>query len=535
MKQLNPTYIIIGLLLILFAACEQQSVVEQDEKVELTFKLATSAQLSRGAVTEYPSTPENWSQAERVVDGRYLYTVSVYIINADKNIVAAQENIAVDDQVKEVTVTFDKSYNLKRGNYTLMAVANDDNHTVGSVTYNTGLTSSWKSSDYNALMNNMINVNQTDNVSPRNVIQPLSLMKNIELHAGNNVIEGELTRTVARIRIEVKNNSGALPLKIKNLTFSNNFTQKQAYVFDDGTDRKYFGQVAAPRSTSVHALLPFATDAGSDAMSIAAQRSSVIFDSYLLESSISASEKYTYTIDLEYENASTKVQTFEPNWDTYIGQVSELSVGAESYFLIYNTTNNVQRYLSAGSSSVTTAQLSQSSVSVSTSDVWQLISAGNYNQYYIKNVETGLYMQTPSGNSISLGASPVAFTLETKESGYSWYRYYYIAIKGGNKYINVDNNGNVNSANNSNNNGTYFRMYLVNKETTTNSGGTISYNTPITLTTIDPVTQQSSQVSSIKRNDFINVLVTVSYNPEAGTFEFYVQDWQTGGGSVDFE
>ena len=30
--------------------------------------------------------PENWSQAERVVDGRYLYTVSVYIINADKNI-----------------------------------------------------------------------------------------------------------------------------------------------------------------------------------------------------------------------------------------------------------------------------------------------------------------------------------------------------------------------------------------------------------------------------------------------------------------
>ena len=71
MKQLNPTYIIIGLLLILFAACEQQSVVEQDEKVELTFKLATSAQLSRGAVTDYPSTPENWSQAERVVDGRY--------------------------------------------------------------------------------------------------------------------------------------------------------------------------------------------------------------------------------------------------------------------------------------------------------------------------------------------------------------------------------------------------------------------------------------------------------------------------------
>lgn len=533
MKQLNPTYIIIGLLLILFAACEQQSVVEQDEKVELTFKLATSAQLSRGAVTDYPSTPENWSQAERVVDGRYLYTVSVYIINADKNIVAAQENIVVDNQAKEVTVAFDKSYNLKRGNYTLMAVANYDNHTVGSVTYNTGLTSSWKSSDYNALMNNMINANQTDNVSPRDVIQPLSLMKKIELHAGNNVIEGELTRTVARIRIEVKNNSGALPLKIKNLTFSNNFTQKQAYVFDDGTDRKYFGQVAAPRSTSVHALLPFAADAGSDAMSIAAQRSSVIFDSYLLESSISASEKYTYTIDLEYENASTKVQTFEPNWSSYIDRVNNLSVGNESYFLIYN--NNRQRYLSAGSSSVTTAQLSQSSESVSTSDVWQLISTGTNNQYHIKNVETGLYVQAPGNNSISLGASPVAFTLRTIETGkYIWNKTYYIALRSNDRYISVESNGTVKGVNNTGN-GTYFRMYRVNKETTTNSGGTISYNTPITLTAIDPVTQQSSQVTAIKRNDFINVLVTVSYNPEAGTFEFYVQDWKTGGGSVDFE
>ena len=63
----------------------------------------------------------------------------------------------------------------------------------------------------------------------------------------------------------------------------------------------------------------------------------------------------------------------------------------------------------------------------------------------------------------------------------------------------------------------------------------ISYNKPITLTTIDPITQQSSAATAIKRNDFINVLVTVSYNPEAGTFEFYVQDWNSGGGSVDFE
>ena len=148
-------------------------------------------------------------------------------------------------------------------------------------------------------------------------------------------------------------------------------------------------------------------------------------------------------------------------------------------------------------------------------------------------METGLYVQAPGNNSISLGASPVAFTLSTIETGNSWNRTY-IALKSNNRYISVESNGTVKGVKNTGNE-TYFRMYRVNKETTTNSGGTISYNTPITLTAIDPVTQQSSQVTAIKRNDFINVLVTVSYNPEAGTFEFYVQDWKTGGGSVDFE
>ena len=62
----------------------------------------------------------------------------------------------------------------------------------------------------------------------------------------------------------------------------------------------------------------------------------------------------------------------------------------------------------------------------------------------------------------------------------------------------------------------------------------LSYDTPIILSTIDPVTQQSSSTKAIKRNDYINVLVTVSYNPVAGQFDFWVQDWNTGGGNVEF-
>ena len=87
----------------------------------------------------------------------------------------------------------------------------------------------------------------------------------------------------------------------------------------------------------------------------------------------------------------------------------------------------------------------------------------------------------------------------------------------------------------SNSNGSKFQFYKVNKTAISTGGnGSISYNTPITLTTIDPITQQPSPTTIIKRNDFISVLVTVSYNPVAGNLEFEVTNWSTGGGDVEF-
>ena len=59
-------------------ALEEQQV---DECAELTFRISTESVGSRGNVTDYPSNPGSWSQAERAVDGRYLYNLSVYLSN----------------------------------------------------------------------------------------------------------------------------------------------------------------------------------------------------------------------------------------------------------------------------------------------------------------------------------------------------------------------------------------------------------------------------------------------------------------------
>ena len=529
MREMKPIAII-AILLTLLTGCQQYEGAGYDECAELTFRISTESVGSRGNVTDYPSNPGSWSQAERAVDGRYLYNLSVYLVNSENEIVASQENIEIDNQATEHVVAFDKSYGLTRGVYKLLAVANNTAHKIGTKTYNSGLAGTWNSSNYDALLNNKISGNSTYNISSKEVVQPLSLMKDIELQAGNNVVEGKLVRTFARIRIEVKNNSGSLPLKIKNLKFSDNFTQKQAYVFDDGSDRKYFGTTGAPSSTSTYALQPFTTDAGANYKTISSQSSSVVFDSYLLESKINNGGYYTYTLDLEYDGVTSVTNTFKPNWNTVINRINNLKVGTETYFLIYN--ENTNRYLSAGDGVVSTATLSKSEATVGTDNVWQLISTGVNNQYYIKNVETDLYMQTPTSSSVVIGNNPVAFTFAEGTSGGKRY----ISLRAGNMYINLSSATKVQGTNSiSNKSGARFQFYSVTKTTTTNQGGAISYNKPITLTTIDPITQQSSVATAIKRNDFINVLVTVSYNPEAGTFEFYVQDWNSGGGSVDFE
>lgn len=524
--------LIIVAFVVMLAGCRQYDDVENDDCVELSFRINTLSLGTRGNVTDNPTNPSTWTQKECAVDGRYLYNLSVYIINEENEIVASKENLKIENQATEHIVTFDKSYGLKRGYYKLLAVANHADHTINEKTYKSGLIRDWSSSDYDALMNNMIEGIGADNVSSKEVIQPLSLVKQIELHAGNNDISGELVRTFARIRIEVKNNSGHLPLKISNLTFSENFTQKQAYVFDDGSDRKYFGETGAPLSSSSYALQPFLKDNDSDYKTIAPTTSSVVFDSYLLESQVKDGEFYTYTLDLKYEGAISSNVEFVPDWGQVISKIQNLGVEDESYFLMYST--YVQRFISNGDGMATTATLSSSSTTVGTANVWQLVRTSKANQYYIKNVETGLYLQAPETNYISLGTSPQVFTFENKSlyGGSS-----YIIMKGqNNRYISVTSKSGYRVQGSKNvSSETYFRFYPVTKTGASSGGESISYNVPIKLTTINPITQQPSLTTAIKRNDFINVLVTVSYNPESAEFEFFVEDWNVGGGSVEFD
>ena len=60
------------------------------------------------------------------------------------------------------------------------------------------------------------------------------------------------------------------------------------------------------------------------------------------------------------------------------------------------------------------------------------------------------------------------------------------------------------------------------------------YNAPVTLATIDPETAVSKPVSAIRRNDFINICITASYNKDDGEIYFSVKDWNKIDGQIEF-
>lgn len=501
---------ILGLLMLLFAGCNKLEEVNESEYAELTFKIVTSQAGARSNVSENPNDISSWTDAEKAVDGRFIYDLSVYLIDENKNIVRSK-NISFNEETAVAYVTFDK---LNRGDYTIMAVANKELD-------NSSLKNNWKDNTYEELMTNMIGIT-SDNVSSKDVVQPLSYMNNITLQLGKNQVMGELKRSFSRLRIVVENNS-TYPLSINSLALSDNFTQKQTYVFDDGTGGKYTFAKGAPVTTSQYALQPFVADEGKDYMEISSYNSKVVFDGYVLESKLTGDDLYKYTLDLQYNlsNNAAKSRATVGTW-TEIRTPSEVVNGDyiisnydNYYFLTASSQSSVGSYY---------ASKLMNETEVDDVHIWEIERDGAY--FYIKNKGTGMYLQNPTTSSIGLGDTRFGYTFEEKlYSGKN-----YVLMKGSTNYIYLNYWIYGTSYNSSSSN-----CLVLYKANTSEKEEIITYNEPITMVTIDPVSMQASATKEIKRNDFINVHVTVSYNNVAGQIEYVVDDWNKVEGDVTFD
>ena len=531
-------YFLIFAALMMLHGCDKCELASGEKDASLQIRLNAPSYLAElKSVSSVPNSPENWSKWERAVDGRFMYRVTAFLLQGNR--LVAHKDLTLDGEPDQATIDFEA--NFTHGAYTLMVVANYSAFEAedgGDVTmhYNgiTGFASTVEEILTHSTIDNFTNtyadsfmnfqIESTNGVC-RRVPQPLTLVKEIELHPGTNVISGELLRTYSRIRISVENSSDE-NLMLNSMSFQDVFTQTKEYIF---AGRGYPGQKVAIDVASANALTPF-TGTEADPMVIPAQEMSVIFDAYVLESSKNSIGSYTYSLGIEYEQLSS----YKLSSTTAIKRKANVTAGR---YLMYN--RGTGTYLMANSTtSVSTGNPGTLKVGMSIPKeyVWSLDNNGlSANRFYIGTAEAldegqtsyYMYISSPSSrnSAVKLGATPsYYFTVADAGSGSNQYITFQSSGSGNYRYLGT-NNGSVVGQQSSNN--AHFLLYPVEVVPTASEA-------TIPVRTINQATGQPEDVEQINRNDFINAVVKVSYSKNQGHFIYEVKDWNTGGGDVNF-
>lgn len=626
---------------------------ESEEAVDLILSLdlpKTDIQLSKSLfehnssesnIVNDPYNPAAWSTWEQVVDGRFMYRLTVFVIdlsnyhlvgyrdifnygdsdgngsvdaeelgdwsNTDRSVGPSKNgwydmsnDVMLPDADKADAAKISFIYNyplhhkstdaassleqLKRGRYRFISIANwapernndvspaikgieFDGHPAGISKF-TGLGSNTEgvtpvadivesiksefmesveagvSKDFttyakhDALRYFILNADKT-NFSCYPMPMPLVMVQDLYLAPGLNSKILTLNRCYARVRMTVVNNSER-KLKINGLTFSDNFTKTKTFLFNDpnedaqeAADPSFIKRVydldqieardKATGKTAVQRGAPVATNSnllcsfpasGCTVEGLAGNNSAVVFDGYVLENRYDDSN-LQYTLRLEYEGVGGTAYTLSSTTAKAPGNGHYListSNNASGYYLMWKDAlagtlaGNVKEYYGGNPASL--------GDNIPESLVWEL-SSSDYSNYTIGTAgDTKYYMANPSTNAVTLGASSSnLFTFSSKSSGYR------IRSNGTNRYYLRNNGGTLLGAKDKDN-ATIFYLFPV-----TRKEGSRVYSTPANLTRIDPETAVVSDVHTIARNDFINIVVTVSYNENSGEFMFEVKDW----------
>ena len=458
---------------------------------------------------ETNAADDTQTDLEEIIDGRRMYRLAVYLVS-DNTVIASTVLENGDPRFRngnnEAVVSFDNLDYSKQ--YILYAVANYGD-------YNSETQGHLRSLD-NILANLRVNSSSTSYLCPITTPYPLSLKQVVTLQPGTNTISGELVRTFARLRINLRNQSSK-NLKLSNLKFADKFTQSSADLFTPGGTAN-----VSPVATSSDALVPFENNMLIDGMSSSGNVvETTIFDSYMLESN---GGKYEFSMKLQYEG-NTEI-TYEVN-TTPIYNPSEIVDGG--LYIIYCP--NSKKYLYAnGTSNVKAGNSYLSSGELNHNYVWRFTRVSG-NNYRIESMGiSGYYINAPGikNNNVPL-TSNVNNNNYFNISEYSYYNALLLKANSTKYYLSVSSNNAVGASSGSNR-----RMQLLRVETNLEAGS-LTHEATIPIKIIDKITGEALPIEKISRNDFLNILLNVTYNEKKGQIEFGVSDWDNLGGDITFD
>lgn len=355
------------------------------------------------------SDPKNqggsWTNWEKFVDGALLYHVTLFVIDNNDQLVAYRNfysgssdinidggngfydittNTVVDASTGiAVKATFSSTNpmregeTLQPGNYKIIAVANyapitDTNTDIFAegetvMTY-TGLgnvsedgTNNYNGvQDFTEIVNGIVTngtvtddfynyqLNSGDDRVCKLLPQPLVMIRKVTLQAGKKTqVDGLLSRTFARVRLEVKNNDKSTLIGVSNLSFQDNYASQNAYLFNDvaaGDDNLYdhfslYGKVADDGTvtngsagklvvTSSDAITPASTDM----KRLPAGVTNTMLDCYILEGKIKADFAFSFTASY-WANAQGGTATANYRITSFYGGSGNDSYGLLQFFV----------------------------------------------------------------------------------------------------------------------------------------------------------------------------------------------------------
>ena len=485
----------------LLVSCHQDESPQSEGTASLQLNIKASENTLQTRGVEDLDDNGTVSEAEAIVDGRKMYRLSVFLLDGSE-VVASTEleagNEGFSNDHTEATVSFDNLDYTKT--YKLYAVANygDYNGLTGALSKVTEGNMTVSASDYK--------------LCNKNTPYPLTLAKDISLSPGVNNIGGELVRTYARIRINVRNQSATNDLTVTNLSFPTKFTQSSVDIFNEGGTAN-----AQPVVTSSHAITPFEPNTEIPMLNDKSNVSEkTIFDSYLLEST---GGEYKYTLGVECKGFRTV--------GGEIGRINGIKNSGlytmRSNGGLYLHDNGTTNFVGVGESPF------DANGKLNRDYVWQLTKLNNNNYYTVQSLR-GRYMQSSkvNGDGIPLVTNRGNTDYFTAQNflygdGVNFVTTNFVTTDRSYWLSTADNKacGHLESTRE-------FFLYEV-------SASTITSETTIPISIIDKNTGEASPLTAIKRNDFINILVNVTYNEKKGEVEFEVANWEDVNGDVTFD
>lgn len=507
------------LTLLLCIACQQDDILPDvsHRGTSLTITFRAPSHSTRGI--QDLDDDGNVTEAELMRDGQKMYRVSVYLVSGGVERHQQLEYAQLNDDKTEATVTFDQLDYTKV--YQLYAVANHGNYTATGVPL-TGYLSDLP--DNQSPQNVTLSTGSTNYICDKAKVYPLTLQKEIHLNPGANTVSGELVRTFARVRINVRNQSTSNDLQLTSLTFPA-MAQASANIFAPAASTNY-----APVSTSAYAITPFEANMNLAKATDGNVTEETIFDAYILEGT---GGTYSFDLGLKYVDqvASEGYTTDE------VAITKRNALEANGMYILYQQNGNNDRYVYANGQ--VNCKLSDSykdsEGKINPNYVWRFEKLTDHKYALASMGSSGYYIQSAglssgpipltNGNTMlnhffTVEESSNKLTFKTASSSWTGAVYYLYNYGGTDVYAYSSPST--------------FILYKVTYQSGSSSTVKAESTPTIPINIIDNKTGVATPLTSIKRNDFIEITVNASFNEQQGTIGFNTTNWQEGGGDVTF-